>query len=67
ISDMLGGTIASAPDVASNNAVNRSVAVTGARLLGVRTWKQIARQLDGMSQLREETVILMSPKAVIVK
>lgn len=67
ISDMLGGTIASAPDVASNNAVNRSVAATGERLLGVRTWKQIARQLDGMSQLREETVILMSPKAVIVK
>jgi len=67
ISDMLGGTIAAAPSVASKEAINRTVAATGERLLGVRTWKQIARQLDGMSQLRDEAVILMSPKAVIVK
>lgn len=67
IADLFGGTVAQAPSVSGANALNRSISATGERLLGTRTWKQLARQLDGIEQLRSEPVILMSPKAVILK
>jgi hypothetical protein len=39
----------------------------GAELVGPRAWTQLSAHVRGLLQLREEPVILMSPRVLIVR
>lgn len=71
IGDMMGGMVG-APGVQVQSALGEQAGAAMLRgamkeLLGERTFRSVAAQLDAMAQLRKEPVLLTSPTAIIVK
>jgi protease-4 len=69
--DMMGGMV-SAPNIGASNAIGEQAGAAMLRgamkeVLGERTFKDVAAQLDALMQLRKEPVLLTSPTAIIVK
>lgn len=69
IEDFLGGVSASSPLAGrvARSATQAELAEIARQIVGPHAWPQISRQLDAMMQLREEPVLLMSPKAIIIR
>lgn len=65
IEDMLGQFVI-APGVDSSTGVT-PLSHAARELLGEQTWSQIQRSWSGFLELREQRVILMSPRVLIVK
>ena len=69
LEDMFSGVSASSPIGGSiaRSATATELATIVRQLIGERAYGQLARQMDAMMQLRQEPVLLISPKAIVVR
>jgi protease-4 len=69
LEDMFSGVSASSPLGGSiaRSATASELATIVRQLIGERAYGQLARQMDAMMQLRQEPVLLISPKAIVVR
>ncbi|MFZ4574207.1 MAG: S49 family peptidase [Phycisphaerales bacterium] len=69
VQDFLSGVSASSPlnGRLARQASAAEISAVASQLFGPRAWPVVARQLDALSQLREEPVLLVSPRAIIIR